>query len=61
MAHSHEHENEPDSLEHGSIIAVTQADELWNADCPRIRRNLETIVVVKFARKYDDENTNVFV
>jgi len=32
----YEHGNEPDTLEHGTIIAAGQADELRNARCPRI-------------------------
>jgi len=32
----YEHGNEPDTLEHGTIIATGQADELWNPHRPRI-------------------------
>lgn len=39
----HENENEPGALGHGVIIAVAQADELGNACCPCICRDLVTI------------------
>jgi len=47
----HEHYDEPEAFKDWPIVAIAEADELWNACGPCIRSDLVTsLVVMKFGR-----------